>query len=275
MNLKNINHETGQAHGSGIRAHRGKILAVSGLAVAAVVISCGTISRSLVAPPHIPGATYIGTESCAECHETVVRDFKHSTHARLKAPGDNSKDIGCESCHGAGSLHKESGGERGTILNPKKSAETCFACHQDKRASFNLPSHHPVLEGKVSCSDCHDPHKGDAIMGGGTQMMSENEICGKCHTAQFGPFVFEHDALKEGCTSCHQPHGSVNEKMLVTRNSSLCLKCHFTQVPAAGAASLNVSGSSHSFSRLSRGSCWSAGCHEEVHGSQVSRAFRY
>ena len=61
MNLKHTNQEAGQAHRSGIRAPRGKILAVGGLAVAVVVISCGTISRSLVAPPHIPGATYIGT----------------------------------------------------------------------------------------------------------------------------------------------------------------------------------------------------------------------
>lgn len=272
MNLKTTNHGAGQSNWSWLRVHRRKLFVIGGVALAVVAISCGTVSRTLIAPPHVPGAEYIGTEACAECHKETARDFGMSTHARLKAPGDNAKDIGCESCHGAGSLHKESGGARGTIINPKKSPEACFQCHQDKLASFNLPSHHPVLEGKVSCSDCHEPHKGDAVIGGGTQLMGQNETCGKCHTKQFGPFVFEHDALKEGCTSCHQPHGSVNEKMLITRNATLCIKCHFEQSPTAG--TLNIGGGNH-FGRLPRGSCWSAGCHEEVHGSQISRAMRY
>ena len=34
---------------------------------------------------------------------------------------------------------------------------------------------------------------------------------------------------REGCTSCHQPHGSINAKMLTERNQTLCLKCHFEQ----------------------------------------------
>jgi predicted CXXCH cytochrome family protein len=273
MKPDEVETETKQKIISWLRHHRRQTLLAAGAALAAVAaISCGTVSRSLLAPPQIPGAKFVGSETCADCHKEVVRDFKTATHQRLKAPGDNAKNIGCESCHGPGSLHNESGGARGTIINPRKSPETCFQCHQDKRATFSLPNHHPVLEGKVSCGDCHAPHKGDAVIGGGTQLMSQNETCGKCHTAQFGPFVFEHDALKEGCTTCHQPHGSVNEKMLVTRNSTLCLKCHFEQMPTSG--SLNI-GSGNHFSRLPRGSCWSAGCHEEVHGSQISRAFRY
>jgi predicted CXXCH cytochrome family protein len=243
-------------------AHRRKTGLIFGaLLVAGAAISCGTLNRSLVAPPNIPGATYIGTESCEDCHKELVKDFTMSTHARLKAPGDNAKDIGCESCHGAGSIHKEAGGGRGTIINPKKSPDVCFQCHQDKRAAFSLPSHHPVIEGKLACGDCHDPHKGDAVIGGGTQMMSESEVCGKCHTTQFGPFTFEHEAMKEGCATCHQPHGSVNQKMLITRNNALCLKCHFEQQSGHNASA--------------GGSCWSAGCHEAVHGSQVYNRFRY
>lgn len=261
-----------QHGGAWLHRHRRKLLAVSAtLALVVVAISCSTVTRTLFAPPEIPGATFVGTESCRQCHETIVRDFTTSTHARLKAPGDNAKDIGCESCHGAGSIHNESGGARGTIINPRKSPETCFQCHLDKRGEFNLPSHHPVLEGRVSCGDCHEPHKGDAVITGGTQLQKENETCAKCHTQQFGPFVFEHEAMREGCTTCHAPHGSVNDKMLITRNAALCVKCHFEQRTSAG---IFIGGADHT-SRLARGTCWSAGCHEAVHGSQISPANRY
>jgi DmsE family decaheme c-type cytochrome len=142
----------------------------------------------------------------------------------------------------------------------------------DKRAEFNLPHHHPVLEGKVSCGDCHNPHHGQAVKAGGTSLLSENESCAQCHTAQFGPFVFEHEALREGCTTCHAVHGSVNQRMLISRNQTLCLKCHFQQQTAPG--QLFIGGRDHT-PFLSRGTCWSAGCHEAIHGSQIGSSMRF
>ena len=159
-----------------------------------------------------------------------------------------------------------------TILNPKKSPDTCFQCHLDKRAEFSLPHHHPVIEGKMSCSDCHNPHKGDAMHGGPFSHTSESDACAKCHTAQRGPFVFEHEAVREGCTTCHAVHGSVNQKMLVQRNHTLCLKCHFQQQTGAGV--IVIGGRDHT-SFLRRGTCWSAGCHEAVHGSQIGSSLRF
>jgi len=236
------------------------------------VISCTSINRVEVAPPQIPGATYAGSESCEQCHQEIYRDFKTASHHRLKAPGDNAKNIGCESCHGPGSLHNQSGGAPDTIINPRKSPQTCFQCHLDKRAQFNLPSHHPVLEGKVSCGDCHNPHKGSVIMGGGTELMSQKDICAKCHTRQLGPFVFEHEAMREGCTMCHNPHGSVNARMLIARNATLCLRCHFQQQKSNG--HIYIASQDHT-SFLPRGTCWSAGCHEAIHGSQVNDHLRF
>ena len=99
---------------------------------------------------------------------------------RLKAKGENAKNIGCESCHGPGSLHVKSGGAAHTIINPRKSPETCFQCHLEVRAQFQLPHHHPVLEGKMSCADCHNPHVGMAIKGGGTnvqQIAQRRRLC--------------------------------------------------------------------------------------------------
>src|ERR1051326_1257745 len=80
--------------------NRRRLLVVSGVvAAAAVVISCATVNRTVLAPPNIPGAEFVGSETCAQCHEPITRDFKTATHMRLKAPGDNAKNVGCESCH--------------------------------------------------------------------------------------------------------------------------------------------------------------------------------
>jgi predicted CXXCH cytochrome family protein len=238
---------------------------------AVILLSCST-TRVLLAPPSIPGAEFVGSESCETCHETITRDFHTATHARLIVEGAEAKNIGCEACHGPGSLHVQSGGGLRTIVNPRRSPDTCFQCHLDARAQFTLPHHHPVLEGKVSCGDCHDPHKGSAIRSGGTELAGPNETCFQCHTVQRGPYVFEHEALRQGCVTCHQPHGSVNQRMLAERNATLCLKCHFQE--QTGAGTILIGGRDHS-SFLARGTCWSAGCHEAVHGSHVSSSLRF
>lgn len=253
------------------RIRHKKLLAVlSGVAMALVMMSCATVERTVLAPPQIPGATFVGNSSCEQCHEEITRGFKTATHARLQGRGENAKYVGCESCHGPGSLHDQAGGGRGNIINPRKSAETCFQCHLDKRAEMNLPYSHPVLNGKIGCGDCHDPHKGSAIMGGGTSLASEQEVCAKCHIAQRGPFVFEHEALREGCTSCHTVHGSVNAKLLAQRNANLCLKCHMQTL----SATVTIGSVPHN-ANLNKGTCWTAGCHEAVHGSQVSTKLRF
>jgi predicted CXXCH cytochrome family protein len=238
-----------------------------GLAVAA--ISCVTANRLIVAPPQIPGATYVGSAECETCHEQITKEFITADHARLKAPGTNALAAGCESCHGPGSKHVQSGGAYYTILNPGKNPETCFACHLDKRGQFNLPYAHPVLAGKVSCADCHNPHQGPGFAGG-ESLLTRDETCTRCHTAQRGPFAFEHEAMREGCATCHNAHGTVNAKMLTSRNANLCLKCHVQDANR----SILIGGMPHS-ALLGSGTCWTAGCHEAVHGSQVNTTLRY
>ena len=252
-------------------------------ALAVILLSCSTTTQTLLAPPAIPGAEFVGSESCETCHEAITRDFRTATHARLKANGDNAKHIGCEGCHGPGSLHVQSGGGARTIINPGKSPETCFQCHLNVRAQFQLPHRHPVVEGKMSCSDCHNPHKGMALKGGGTSgpqkvkggginFLGANDTCFQCHSAQRGPFVYEHEAVREGCVVCHSPHGSLNQRLLNERNYTLCLKCHFQNQSVAGRIFI---GDVDHTNFLPQGTCWSAGCHEAVHGSQVSPLLRY
>jgi len=254
------------------------------------VISCRTVNRSVVVLPDVPGAKYIGSKECEQCHEEIYRGFQTADHARLIAEGPNALNAGCESCHGPCSLHSESGGEvkppygfaagrpatssYGARLpvEPARAKETvCYTCHADVRGQYNLPSHHPVPEGRISCIDCHPPHKGRAYVGGGASLLSENESCFRCHADQRGPYVFEHEAVREGCTICHNAHGSVNAKLLSVRDANLCFKCHFQQ---ASGGRLLIGGSDHTL-RVEQGTCWTAGCHEAVHGSRVSPSLRF
>jgi len=244
-----------------------------------LLISCETASRVVLAPgTGTPGAAYVGSKACAQCHSETVTGFAGSTHSRLKLAEEKVGNISCEGCHGPGSLHVQSGGHAGTIVNPRKSPEACFACHLDKRGEMSLPHAHPVLTGQVSCVDCHDVHKGKAVRGGGAVLASRTETCLRCHTAQAGPFTYEHGAIRaEGCTACHNPHGTVTDKMLLARDANLCLRCHLADLAPGFNLGGYHDGASHANaigSRLSEATCWSANCHEDIHGSNVNASLR-
>jgi predicted CXXCH cytochrome family protein len=253
----------------------------AGALMAFALSSCSTIERTVVETPMIEGATFTGNKSCYECHTNYTRSFPSSAHARVHVGDAALKgQVGCEACHGPGSKHIASGGGRGRfIVNPGKDSTACLNCHLQTHAEFQLPQHHPVLEGKLNCVQCHDPHGSDIMKASGTglAMARLNESCAPCHREQARPRVYEHAAMREGCTACHVPHGSINAKMLVERDNNLCLKCHAqVQGPGVAAGQVvigNVNHSSRGF--LNRGTCWSAGCHSAVHGSNVSPNLYY
>jgi predicted CXXCH cytochrome family protein len=240
--------------------------------------SCSTTPATLVAPPAIPGATFVGNKACAECHGAITRGFPTSAHARIHLEDARATgQTGCESCHGPASLHISGGGGRGKfIFNPGKDPAACFECHRQEQGEFQLPQHHPVLEGKMNCVQCHDPHGSDILKpAGGLARTRLNESCAQCHREQTRPFVFEHPALREGCTVCHTPHGSINAKLLIQRDLNLCLRCHAqVQGPSVAPGHVYIGKKDHT-AYLRMGACWSSGCHTAVHGSNVDVRLRY
>ncbi|MDO8663110.1 MAG: cytochrome c3 family protein [Candidatus Omnitrophota bacterium] len=233
------------------------------------VIGCRTMPPTgvVLPPPEISGAEFIGMDSCAMCHEKIVKDFEETEHSRIVVSSQELKGQACEACHGAGSLHADAQTKqekKATIVNPGKTPEACYKCHLDKKAEFSLEYHHPVPEGKMSCTDCHDPHSPGVKPGSNASLFDKNDLCAKCHKDQTRPFVYEHEALREGCSVCHNAHGSINSKMLKQRDANLCLKCHY-QVQT-NAANFNIGDFPHA-TRIPRGVCFSGGCHTAVHGS--------
>ncbi len=223
----------------------------------------------VVPPPDIAGAEFVGMDTCAMCHEKIVKDFRNTDHFRLVVSSEKVTGQACEACHGAGSRHVDAENKtekRATIVNPGKSPEACYKCHLDKKGEFNLEYHHPVPEGKMSCMDCHDPHSAAVKSGSPKSLFNKNELCNNCHKSQGRPFVYEHEAMREGCTVCHNVHGSINSKMLKQRDSSLCLKCHYQMNYST------IGKTSHGgFNAIQQGACFSGGCHTAVHGSNYDK----
>ncbi|HWH69351.1 MAG TPA: cytochrome c3 family protein, partial [Candidatus Sulfotelmatobacter sp.] len=142
------------------------------------------------------------------------------------------------------------------------------------RSQANRQSHHPIREGKVSCTDCHDPHGGF-----GAKMIKAdnvNELCFKCHADKRGPYMWEHPPVEENCMTCHTAHGSNHTKLLVRKGPNLCQSCHdWTQHPGgAYTASGNFTNGAPAKQLVAR-NCLN--CHNNVHGSNgpATRGLRF
>ena len=125
--------------------------------------------------------------------------------------------MACTSCHKVHTQHDK-------VRDRKTQTEVCFTCHKTQRAEMRRPSRHPIAEGKVVCSDCHNPH-GTA----GPNLLrrdSVNDTCYTCHMEKRGPFLHSHEPVQEDCTICHNPHGSSNPTLLKVRLPFLCQTCH-------------------------------------------------
>lgn len=156
-----------------------------------------------------------GIDGCFQCHAT----------------GGMSGEWGvrCESCHGPGSAHAESGGKAG-IANPgrMKTAELntlCGSCHRppasdpakvDWNFAWNV-RHQPVYlsqakcfkqsGGKLGCLTCHDAHQPLQ-----QSIAAYDSKCSSCHTERAS--VCE----PRDCAGCHMPRISPEPPLRFTNH---------------------------------------------------------
>jgi len=192
---------------------------------------------------------------CQSCHGDATQHLKDPMAAKPANPFKKGvaaaqKSAVCQTCH-AGNRHLvfwESGKHAQNEVScntchnihakPSKNVpvapfttsfrpnevDLCGTCHQQIRSQTLKPSHHPLIENKIKCSDCHNPH------GALTPMMlraeTVNQQCYSCHADKRGPYIFAHPAVEENCISCHNPHGSQYARLLNQKMPNLCQECH-------------------------------------------------
>ena len=189
---------------------------------------------------------------CSSCHGALATS--HNTHAE--------NGVGCMDCH---VLHSETG-FNAKFLKTETQKQLCYTCHKDVELAMNKPFTHPMAEGGLLCTSCHDLHS-EGLETALREEAPDELVCFSCHTDKKGPFVFEHVTEFVGdCRTCHETHGSSNQAHLTrTRVAQLCLECHST-------STLNLLGpqppSRHDLYTPRYQNC--TVCHIAVHGSNRS-----
>jgi len=220
--------------------------------------------KLIVNPSRIAPARENAT--CLGCHRN-----QNVRVCRIVA-GHANDQIACGECH---RIHPKAGERLVETRKPEANAQ-CARCHATQRAEFERPHTHPLSQGAMTCTDCHNPH--DAFGAAQKRVSFGNEPgCINCHTDLRGPFVYEHAPMRlEGCTACHQPHGSQNPRLLTRASvARVCLECHAGLGALTGAAANAIGAvppSFHDITSPTFQACTT--CHRRIHGSHVDRSLQ-
>jgi DmsE family decaheme c-type cytochrome len=183
--------------------------------------------------PATPPAGYVGSETCATCHTGYDSSINASKHGHAMNPNTPAAKLGCETCHGPGEAHMNDPEKvkptQLTKISAKAVNEVCTTCHNKGMHAQWKGSQHESRN--VSCISCHSIHK---PMSTTSQLKAMNQqgTCITCHRDKVAKLDKSgHMPVREGkmeCSSCHNPHGSTNVKLLRTGNTvnESCTSCH-------------------------------------------------
>ena len=209
-------------------------------------------------------------QPCLSCHggERHLAFWESGRH--------KTNDIACDSCHlihplKTPPLRKDNPSITPFVTTERQlQYETCTACHKQVRSQLLKPSHHPIIEGKLACTDCHNPH--GALSHAMIKNESVNDLCTTCHADKRGPWLHEHPPVEENCLTCHNSHGSIHKRLLNEKIPNLCQDCHDWSrhpgtpyggnqgfVPGPGVAVPNT--------RFIARAC--VNCHQQIHGTNA------
>ena len=157
---------------------------------------------------------------CIGCHTTG-----YSPQTRQWA----ELNIGCESCHGAGSAHAAAPTKANIIID--RTAEACGQCHirgTGKTTGFGFPTTYRLGQPQTLLADFAPIPMTDAASVFPDQRTSNR------HRQQFIDYSKSKHYLnaKMGCVSCHDSHVGTEgaaRTQLKKPKTALCVSCHQTQ----------------------------------------------
>ena len=168
--------------------------------------------------------------TCETCHADVAKKISQNPHSRLALAHGSSAT--CESCHGSGKAHIENPADPKTIFSfdnatPRQIDASCLSCHAGVHPNFERSPH---AKAGVTCVSCHSVHSSETEAA--LLKASQPKLCYQCHTDVKPAFALPfHHRVDEGlikCTDCHDPHGTFNDRQLMTTadQNAICTKCH-------------------------------------------------
>lgn len=174
---------------------------------------------------------YVGSDTCAGCHDEVATDFQFAAHGRADLEEWDGVE-GCESCHGPGESHAEEGDpdliRAFSSLSPDAVASTCRTCHSGLDMTYWNGSTHQSM--KLDCTSCHAIHQpwteDRALIN-----KNKTEACLSCHPAQRKSLnQRSNHPIKFGqmsCDNCHDPHGTAAVASIGSLSvNDKCWECH-------------------------------------------------
>jgi DmsE family decaheme c-type cytochrome len=177
-------------------------------------------------------ADYVGSETCAGCHDEVAKKFVANPHTKI-AMLHGKSGVTCEGCHGPGKAHVDGGGDTSKIFNPSKASaqevdKTCLNCHAGAHPNFDRSPH---AKANVGCTSCHSVHASNPEA---EHLLKADQpkLCYQCHADQKAQFSMPfHHKVNEGavsCSDCHDPHGTFGKNNLrnTADQNAICTKCH-------------------------------------------------
>ena len=102
-------------------------------------------------------------------------------------------------------------------------------CHNKGNQKHWAGSMHDTR--KLACTQCHNPHPAEGVHEKALLRQPQLKLCTGCHLQKKAQLLRPgHMPLREGklqCTSCHNPHGTTNERLLwQTSVNQNCYSCH-------------------------------------------------
>jgi DmsE family decaheme c-type cytochrome len=179
-----------------------------------------------------PAPGYVGDDTCLTCHDAQkgVWATAHGRKADARTPAGQH---GCETCHGPGQAHVDDDAKghirKFTTADPRAAGEVCLSCHtRGAQALWSGSTHDSRNLSCVSCHSVHAPKSATAQL----KLTSQMATCATCHQGQvLKTNRVSHMPVREGkmeCSSCHNPHGSTNVRLLRVGNwiNETCVSCH-------------------------------------------------